>query len=117
METRKINGSVNFGTKLDTYKVLEVTSQKILQSNGTDGIRDVINALNAKPVKAVGCRGYKYYADIIGKKILEKYPDIAEVSNKINEIAARNPDISKNDLREKVRPLIDKLGQVVDITI
>ena len=111
------NNSLNFGVRLDTGKVLETTSLKIFQSVGTDGFRDVIKALNDKPIKATGARGYRYFAEKIGKQITEKYPEIKSATDEIKAIVAAQPDIKKTDLMAKIRPIIDKLGAEIDITL
>lgn len=111
------NKSPNFGVKLNTGKVLETTTLKIFQSVGMDGCRDVIKALNDRPIKATGCRGYRYYAEKIGKQITEKYPAIKAATEEIKSIVARQPDIKKSELNEKIRPIIERLGAETDITL
>lgn len=111
------DNNINFGIKLDTGKVLEVTSMKIFQSDGLEGCKEVIKALNNKPIKATGNKGYKYYAENIGKKIIEKYPKIAEATGKINEIIVKNPNIKKQELNEQVQVIIKEIGKEVDIVI
>ncbi len=108
---------VNFGIKLETAKVLEVTSQKIFASDGLNGVREVIQALSKEPIKATGNKGYRYFAIQTGNAIIEKYPQIAEATAEINKITAQNPYITKTELNQKVRPLIDKIGKEIDITI
>ncbi len=108
---------VNFGIKLETAKVLEVTSQKIFASDGLNGVSEVIQALSKEPIKATGKKGYRYFAIQTGNAIIEKYPQIAEATAEINKITAQNPYITKTELNQKVRPLIDKIGKEIDITI
>ena len=108
---------VNFGIKLETAKVLEVTSQRIFTSEGLSGVSEVIQALSKEPIKATGSKGYRYFAIQTGNAILEKYPQIAEATAEINRITAQNPYITKTELNQKVRPLIDKIGKEIDITI
>ena len=108
---------VNFGIKLETAKVLEVTSQRIFESDGIEGVRDVIKALSNEPIKATGSKGYRYFAIKTGREIITKYSQIAEATEEINRIAARNPYITKSELNQKIRPLIDKIGNEIDITI
>lgn len=98
MKIQNNRNNINFGVKLDTAKVLEVTSMKIFRSDGIEGCKEVVHALNDKPIKAAGNRGYKYYAEIIGKQITEKYPQIAEATAKISEITSQNPNIKKAEL-------------------
>ena len=65
--------TINFKAKLDTNAVLETTTLKIFHYNGTEGWKQVITALNDRPSKGIGSRGYRYYAKIIGEKIIDKY--------------------------------------------
>ena len=111
------NNNISFGTKLETAKVLEVTCKKIFYSNGIEGVRDVVKALSDKPIKATGHKGYKYFAEQIGFKILQKYPQIAEATEKINQIINTNPNITKDALAKEIFPLIDEIGKEIDITI
>ena len=111
------NNKISFGTRLETGKVLEVTSQKIFYSNGIEGVREVVKALSEKPIKATGHRGYKYFAEQIGGKILQNYPDIAKATEKINQIINTNPNITKDALAKEIFPLIDEIGKEIDITI
>ena len=111
------NNKISFGTRLETGKVLEVTSKKIFYSNGIEGVRDVVKALSDKPIKATGHKGYKYFAEQIGFKILQKYPQIAEATEKINQIINTNPNITKDALAKEIFPLIDEIGKEIDITI
>ena len=117
MKIQNNRNNINFGVKLDTAKVLEVTSMKIFRSDGIEGCKEVVHALNDKPIKAAGNRGYKYYAEIIGKQITEKYPQKAEATAKISEITSQNPNIKKAELNKQVEPLIAKIGNVIDIEI
>ena len=81
--------SPNFNAKLNTAEVLETTSQKIFYSDGTNGLKKVIFALNDKPFKATGAKGYRYYAKILGDKIMNKYPQIKEATDNIHKIFYR----------------------------
>lgn len=117
MYNYSFNNNINFRAHLDTAKVLEVTAQKIFQSDGIEGCKEVLKALSDKPIKATGHRGYKYYAQEIGKKITEKYPEIAKATAEIKDIVKKNPKLEKKDLREKIQPLIDNIGHEIDITI
>lgn len=64
------NININFGARLETAKVLEVTTQKIFQSNGIEGCKEVVNSLQTIPIKATGNKGYRYYAQEIARKSL-----------------------------------------------
>ena len=115
MKVQDRQNNVNFGIKLDTRKVLEVTSKKIFYSTGTDGIRDVIKALHPTPIKATGAKGYRYYADVYGAKIVEKYPDIAAATADVIKIANENKFIKKAEFAQLLQPVVDRLGKEVDI--
>ena len=111
------HNNINFGVKLDSRKVLEVTSKKIFYSVGTDGIRDVIKALHPTPIKATGAKGYRYYADLYGEKIMDKYPDIAKATSDVIRIADENKFIKKTELAQLIQPVINRLGKEVDIVV
>ena len=113
----KIQNNTTFGHRLKTVNVLEVTTQRIIQSNGIEGPKNVILKLYDKPFKATGHRGFRFMAETIGKKIVEKYPRIKEATDTINAITAQNPSIKKNDLNKLVTPLINEIGEEVDIII
>lgn len=117
MKIQNNNNNVNFGIKLDTAKVLEVSSQKIFKSDGVRGWLDVMNALSDEPVKVVGARSYKFWAKRIGDRINAKYPEIANASEEINKIYAENANTGIKNIKPKIQPIIDKLGANVDITI
>lgn len=117
MKINNYDNRTNFGIKLKTVHVLETTSGVIFDSVGTDGFKAVITALDSKPRKGIGNRGYRYYAQMYGEQICAKYPKIAEVSAKIREIKASNPMISKQDLIDKIKPDMDKLGSQIDINL
>ena len=111
------NININFGARLETAKVLEVTAQKIFQSDGIEGCKEVVNALNSTPIKATGHKGYRYFAQEIGRKIISKYPDIAKATDEIKNITEKTPQIKKAELREKIQPILDRIGKEIDITI
>lgn len=115
MHNNKYN--VNFGVKLDTGKVLEVTTRRIFQSDGIEGCKEVVNALVDTPIKATGHKGYRHYAVLLGNEITEKYPQIKDATDTINKIVSENPDITKAELSKKVEPLIEKIGKEIDIVI
>ena len=111
------HSGLNFSAKLPTAAVLETTSLKIFDSKGTDGFKRVILALNDKPFKATGAKGYRYYAEKIGQKIMAKYPKIKEATDNIHSILKAEPNITKAELNLKIRPIIDEIGTEVDIEI
>lgn len=121
MQIRQYNTapSPNFGIKLDTASVLEVTSLKIFKSEGISGIRQVVNALNGKPsnYSCYGHKGFRYQAELFGEKIQEKYPQIKEATEKIIAITEKNPAIKKQTLNKEIKPIIQELGEEIDITI
>lgn len=111
------NNQPSFGIKLNTASVLESTSMKIFKNDGITGFKEVTQAFSPKPIKAVGNRGYKYYAKMYGEQIVEKYPEIAAATAQILKIIRDNPDLKKAELYNKIRPIINSLGEEVDITI
>lgn len=119
MNIQNSNTNINFGIKLYTGSVLEVTSLKIFQSEGMRGPREVVNSLNGKPANfsCYGYKGFKHQAEIIGTKIMNKYPEIKSATEEILAITEKNPDIKKEALNKSVQPIIEKIGREIDITI
>lgn len=112
------NNNVNFGVKLDTNKVLEAASGRILLSDGIAGFKDVIYSLTDKPIKGIGSRGYRYYAMKFGEKIIAKYPEIAEANKKVAALLEKYPSAAKeHGFRQELQPIIEELGQEIDITL
>ncbi len=109
------NSTPSFGTKVDTIKVLETTTLKMIQSDSVSDLKPIIDTFWKTPMKAAGNRGYRYYLQAIGNQITDKYPQIAEASSKISEFIKDNP--SKQNLREFVEPIVEKIGKTIDITI
>lgn len=107
----------HFGMKFETAKVLEVTTQRVFSSDGLSGSKEVISALTDNLPKAIGNRGFKYYASAVGKRITQKYPEIKKATDEINSIIEKNPYIKKEILNTRIQPIIEKLGKEVDITI
>jgi len=117
MKIQAINTNTNFGTTLDTAKMLEVTSGKIFRSIGTDGWRDVVNALRDEPITATGYKGYRYFAGVYGEKICKKYPKVAQATEEVNKIFAECPNAPKEVLNQRIQPIIDRLGETIDIVV
>jgi translation initiation factor 2 alpha subunit (eIF-2alpha) len=113
-----LNSSPSFGTKIKTVNVLEATTMKIFYNDGIEGIKDVVKTLNENSTKkSIGWRGYKYYAQNFGEQIVAKYPKIAKATNEINSIITANKNLKKKELFELIKPVVDKLGENVDITL
>ncbi len=107
--------SILFCAKFETGKVLEVTTQKIFYSKGLKGPTEVIKTLNGK--HPVGNRGYKYMACKIGEKITSKYPKIKEATDEIKKIFDNNPEMSREQMAQKLKPVLDRFDKEIDITI
>lgn len=119
MRTNSITPNLYFGKKFDTINVLEVTTQRILGNNGLEGSKKIIKALSEDCNKNIGIgnRGYKYYAEILGRKIIEKYPEIRKATDEINAILEKEPYIKKQKLQQKIQPILKQLNTEIDITI
>jgi hypothetical protein len=120
MQIQAINNTktnVNFGIKVKTANVLEATTMKIIYNDGIDGLKDIVKTFDTSTKKNIGWRGYKYYAQNIGQQITEKYPEIAKATEEIKEILKQNPEIKKKDLSNATKPIIDRLGETIDITL
>ena len=111
------SNNIIFGHKFKTVNVLEVTTQRIIESNGIEGPKNVILKLYDKPFKGTGHRGFRYMAENLGAKITEKYPEIRQATEAINEIIKENPNITKQELSSAAKPIIKQIGEEIDITI
>ena len=96
---------------------LHIRILAVFKNEGVEGFKKVINALEPLNKKATGHRGYAYHAKNIGNKILEKYPEIKKATEEILEITNNFPNIKKQNLYNRVLPIIDRLGETVDITL
>ncbi|MBQ8459589.1 hypothetical protein IJ541_05755 [bacterium] len=108
---------IKFGTRLNTASVLESTSIKIFHNDGIAGFKEVYDAFNDKPMRGIGNKGYKYYVEIIGAKIMEKYPEIAKATEELKEIYKNNPYLKKQEIAKKIQPIIDRFGETIDIVL
>lgn len=111
------NSSPSFGKKVDTIKVLETASLKMIQSETVSDLKPVIDNFWGKPLKAAGSRGYRYYLKIIGGKIMEKYPEISNAIKEISDFSNKNPKAAKQDLKNFTQHIVEKLGSEIDIII
>lgn len=111
------NYSPSFGAKFQTTKILELTTLKNIQSESISDIVPEVKALWYKPIKAFGNKGIRYYAQCIGEKITDKYPEIADATMAILEFSRKNPKAKRVDFQEFVKPIINELGETIDITI
>lgn len=114
---RMTNSSPSFGTKVDTIKILETASLKMIQSETVSDLKPIIDNFWEKPLKGAGSRGYRYYLKIIGGKILEKYPDVSNAVKKISDFTNKNPNATKQDLKNFTQTIVEKLGSEIDIII
>lgn len=112
-----ITPSINFGAKVPTVKVLESATLKLTESESVADLKPIIDTFWDKPFKAAGNRGYRYYLKAIADKITAKYPEIKSAVDEINIFAQTHPRATKADFKYIQKPLIDKLGAVVDIEI
>ena len=115
MEISNTKISPNFGVKIKTASVLEATTRKIIYNTGVDGFKEICFAFGK--TNFPGHLGYAKQAQPFVKKILDKYPNIAQAAEQINKIIKDNPEITKSELAKQVQPIIDKLGETIDITI
>lgn len=117
MNMQITNTKLTFGTKFNTVEVLELTTLRRINSECISEQKKFIDEFWDKPFKAAGNRGYRYYMQIIGEKIMNKYPEIAKATKDIENYLKHNPEASKNDLKEFVKHITDKLGNEIDITL
>jgi len=104
--------------KLDTGKILEATSGRILLNNGVEGFKDVVYSLTDKPIRGIGSRGYRYYAMQFGERIMAKYPEIAEANKRIIVLFEKYPGgMKEQGAQREIGQIIEQLGRTIDITL
>ena len=109
--------STNFGQKYPTGRVLEITTRKIFEPDGVMGYIETLKQIHGNVPKYTGHLGYKRYAEEVGEKILSKYPELAEATKDILEIANNNNTLFSKDLKIKVQPVLDRFEKEIDIVI
>jgi translation initiation factor 2 alpha subunit (eIF-2alpha) len=121
MQVQPINSlkpAPSFGINIKTVNILEATTMKIFYNDGIDGMKNVVKSLEKNSTKKnVGCRGYKYYAQNYGEQIVKKYPNIAKATDEIKLIIENNKSLKKKDLFELIKPVVNKLGENIDINL
>ena len=115
MEIKSVKNSPNFGIQIKTTSILEATTQRIIYNSGIDGFKEVYFAFCKR--KFPGHPGFARQTRPMAEKILTKYPEIAKATSEINEIVKNNPNISKNELALRTKPIIERLGENIDIEI
>lgn len=104
-----------FGIKIKTQSVLEATSMKIFHNTGADGLKEVYFALEG--TKFPGHVGYKGHAEILGQKIINKYPEIKKATQEILEISEKYPLLNKIEFEKRIQHIVNRFGDTIDITI
>ena len=108
--------NVNFGVKVNTFHVIELTTLKVFENDGFLGMTNTMKKLYNIP-NETGSKGYRYYAKLVGNKIQKKYPNIACITKIVKELIQQNPNMTKNELHNRVCSLINKIGEDIDIEI
>ncbi len=109
--------NINFGEKYPTGRVLEITTRKIFEPDGVNGYIETLKQIHGNVPRYTGNQGYKKYAEIIGEKITAKYPELAQATKDILDIASQNNYTRAKELRIKIQPILDRLDKEVDIVI
>ncbi len=115
MELRCTN--ISFGEKYPTGHILEITSRKIFEPDGVTGYINKMKKLHGNVPKYTGHLGYRRYAEIVGNKIMAKYPKIKEATDEILDIANNFSYVHTSQLKEKVQPILDRFDKEIDIVI
>ncbi len=111
------NTSLAFGNLVRTATVLEAVTFKYTESESIADLKPFINEFWHTPIKATGNKGYRYFIQDIAQRIKAKYPEIQKAADDILEFANKNPRAKKADYKEFVKPIIEKLGETIDINI
>lgn len=113
----EIQNNISFGAKFKTVNILETTTLRCIESDSVADLKPVIDNLWPEKFKATGSKGYKYYLQAIGNKIMDKYPEVAQATEKLKTYIANNPNAKKIDLQQHSKPIIKELGKEIDITL
>ncbi len=117
MKIQCYDNNTNFGVKLKTVEILEAATSTVIKSENVSGLKNIINTLSEKPLKATGHKGYRFYAMRYAEKICEKYPEIANLAMLVKNLKKANPSMKKEELYSKIEPYIKNLGEEIDIKI
>ena len=109
--------NISFGQKYPTGRILEITSRKIFEPDGVMGYIETLKELYGNMPRYTGHLGYKKYAIIVGDKITAKYPEIAKATQDIIAIASKNRFIRAKDLKDNIKPILDRFEKEIDIVI
>ena len=115
MKIQSIDNS-NFEARVKTLHVFEITTQKVFEPDGFIGMTKTMRKLYPMPART-GMNGYMKYAGIIGRKITEKYAQIAQKSTQLKLYILQNPNASTTDIQTYARSLASKFGEEIDIII
>ena len=113
----EIQNNVSFGAKFKTINILETTTLRCIESESVADLRPVVENLWPTKIKATGRQGYRYFLTEIGKKIVSKYPEIGDATEKMKNFIANNPNAKKIDLQQHSKSIIKDLGNEIDITL
>ena len=115
MKVQSINNN-NFEARVKTLHVLEITTQKVFEPDGFIGMTKTMRQLYSIPNKT-GHNGYKEYAQIISKKITEKYAQIAEKTLQLKLFSLQHQNARLTDIQTYARSLASKFGEEIEIVI
>ena len=115
MNIQKTN--VSFGEKYPTGRILEITTRKIFEPDGVTGYIETLKKVHGNVPRYTGHQGYRRYAEEVSEKIFAKYPEIAQASKDILQIAENNGNLLSKELKVKVQPVLDRFGKEIDIVI
>ena len=109
--------STNFCQKYPTGRILEITTRKIFEPDGVAGYIETLKQVHGNVPRYTGHQGYRRYAEEVGEKILNKYPDILAATSEILEIAKNLDSPRTKDLKRAVQPVLDRFEKEIDIVI
>ena len=115
MKIAKIDNT-SFTAQTKTSKLFESLLLKNFESVGTEGMKRVTKDLYPE-VKFVGHRGYRYYALKVREAVMKNYPELAKDIENIQAHIKHNPDITKPELADYVKPFLEKYGENIDIVV
>ncbi len=116
MNVTPVNQSINFQATVKTMDLLSLTTMKAFCDDGFEGMIRTLKTLYPVP-RYVGNQGYRHYIKILTEQIESKYSEIADSTRVAKQIITENPSADKKTLQDKLRPIINKIGEEIDIVV
>ena len=108
--------NVNFGIKVKTTHLLELTTLAIFEPDGFLGMTNTMKEIFPLP-KHTGINGYRRFAKLVGNKLVLKYSQIADATQQIKAFMRNNPKASVTEIQVYARSLASHIGETIDVVL